>query len=349
MKKLYTLFLFSMFVANLCGQTALTFVNNGLMPGDSSRTRDINYVDPGNPGENMVWDFSGIQFTGKNNFCGVREDATLKNAGVNKKNIVLSEDGYDYSYNSSPVSLEETGYVNKSKNLTLAYSDPILKMTYPFSYGQKFSDTYAGTAWFGETSRIDLTGVNTSTADASGTLILPDRILKNTLRVKTVKQSIQTSVCGSIQSTLTKYSWYAPGCRYPVLMLSTMENISGANQPVVTRIAWVNLTQQSYGALAVVPDPKTEVETGENSVIVFPNPFTEQVTYNYFLRKQVPVTVVLYDMSGRFNLKVEKLQVQSEGLHTGVINASVLGLKPGIYYLRFTFDKQVVVSKIVKI
>jgi hypothetical protein len=54
-------------------------------------------------------------------------------------------------------------------------------------------------------------------------------------------------------------------------------------------------------------------------------------------------------MSGKFNLKVEKKQVQPEGLHTGNINATIMGLTPGVYYLRFTLDKQVVVSKIVKI
>ena len=160
---------------------------------------------------------------------------------------------------------------------------------------------------------------------------------------------MQTSVCGSIQSTVIRYCWFAPGYRYPVLTVSTTENISGGNAPVMVKEAWINVNQQSTGSFAAGVDPKIQVETGENSVIVFPNPFTEQVTYNYFLRKQLPVMVELYDMSGKFNIQVEKKQLQAEGLHTGTLNASVLGLPPGVYYLRFIFDKQSVVSKIVKI
>jgi hypothetical protein len=222
-------------------------------------------------------------------------------------------------------------------------------MRYPFSYGQSFSDPFSGVAWFNETSRIDLSGVSTVTADAFGTLILPDRILKNTLRVKSARQSLQIGVCGSTQSNTDKYFWYAPGYRYPVMMVSTTANSHGGKEPVFVNIAWVNLNQQALSPVATGPDPDNQVETAENSVIVYPNPFNEKLTYNYFLRKQVTVSVELFDMSGKFNFRVEKNQLQSEGLHTGTINAPALGLPPGVYYLRFTLDKQVVVTKVVKV
>jgi hypothetical protein len=221
-------------------------------------------------------------------------------------------------------------------------------MQYPFSYGQQFSDPFAGVAWYNEASKIELDGMISVKADAFGTLILPDRILKNALRVKSAKQSLQTSMCGSVQSTITKYSWFVPGYRYPVMTITTTENSYSGKEPVVVKSAWVNLDQQMFGAIAGT-ESLGQAETAENSVIVYPNPFSEQVTYNYFLRKQVPVTVELYDMSGKFNLRIEKRAMQQEGLHTGTIDATIHSLNPGVYYLRFMFDKQVVVSKIVKI
>jgi hypothetical protein len=349
MKKIYILLLFSIFLSNLFGQVTLTFRNNGMLAGDSSRTYEISYVDPGNPGENQVWNFSGIQYTGKTTFGGVDRDLSLKTTGTAEQGMVISEDGYNYSYLAGENGYEETGYVNSGKKLVLNYSDPIVKMKYPLSYGQQFSDPFAGVAWYNEKSRTDLSGNYNLTADAYGTLILPDRILKNTLRINTVKQSLQVGVCGSTQSKIVKYYWFAPGYRYPVLMVCTNESRYSGKEPVVVKSAWVNLDQRMSGTDAPVADAKKQAETGENSVIVYPNPFSEQLTYNYFLRKQVPVMVDLYDMSGKFNIRVEKKQLQAEGLHTGFLNASLLGIPPGIYYLRFMFDRQVVVSKIVKI
>jgi hypothetical protein len=349
MKKIYIIFLFSICLSTLFGQVTLTFRNNGPVPGDSSRTHEITYVDPGNPGENQVWNFSGIQYTGKINVFGIKEGHSLKITETDEKSLILADDGYDYTYLSGENGYSETGYVNSAKNLSLNYSDPVIRMNYPFSFGQQFRDPFTGVAWFGGTNRTDLSGEYTVTADAFGTLILPECILKNAMRVRTVKQSLQISACGSVQSTIVKYSWFAPGYRYPVLMLSTVESVRGGKEPVVEKTGWINLDQPASGAFASAVDPRTQVETGANTVIVFPNPFAEQVTYNYFLRKQLPVAVELYDMSGKINIRIEQKQLQAEGLHTGTINAALLGMSPGVYYLRFLFDKEVVIRKIVKI
>ena len=349
MKKINILLLFSILLSNAFGQVTLNFRNNSPLPGDSSRTRDISYVDPGKPGENLVWDFSGLQYTGKTSFCGVKDNSLLKIAGTGETNLILSEDGYDYTYVTRENGYDETGYTNTARKMTLGYSDPIAKMKYPFSFGQQFTDAFSGIAWSNGTSRTDLNGQIKVTADAFGTLIFPDRILTNVLRVEAVRQSLQVSVCGSTQANMVKYYWFAPGYRYPVLMVCTSESRYGINEPVIVRSAWVNLNQQASGALAGEGDPGKQAGTAGNTVVVYPNPFTEQVTYSYFLRNQVPVTVELYDMSGKFNIRVEKKQLQTEGVHTGSVNADVHGMPPGVYYLRFTLDNQVVVSKIVKI
>lgn len=349
MKRIYILLVFSICLSHLFAQVTLTCRNNGLLPGDSSRTHEITWVDPGNPGENQVWDYSAIQYTGKTTFRGVADDPAPGKSVLNGKPVILSEDGYDCTCISDENGFSEAGYTNAVKKMTLKYAAPVVQMKYPFSYGQQFSQPYSGIAWYNEKNRIEFTGTFTVTADAYGTLILPDRILKNVVRIKTLKQALQVSVCGSTQSTIVKYYWYAPGYRYPVLIAGTTENKYGAKDPVMVRSAWANLNQQTVGAIASVTGTSDQGDTGDNSVIVFPNPFTEQVTYNYFLRKQVPAAVELYDMSGKFNLIVEKKQLRAEGLHAGSIDAATLGLTPGVYYLRFTFDRQVFVTKIVKI
>ena len=99
--------------------------------------------------------------------------------------------------------------------MNLVYSDPVVKMKYPFSYGEQFIDHFIGVAYVNETSRIDFFGDNSVSADAYGTLILPDRIIENALRVKSVKKGLQINMCGTADVNIVKYSWYASGYRYP--------------------------------------------------------------------------------------------------------------------------------------
>lgn len=70
----------------------------------------------------------------------------------------------------------------------MVYSNPVLKMKYPFSYGDQFTDNFKGVALFNKDYKIEFTGDNTVTADAYGTLILPNLILDNVMRVKSIKK-----------------------------------------------------------------------------------------------------------------------------------------------------------------
>ena len=335
---------------SLFAQTSLTHKNNALVSGDSSVYREIQFVDPGNAGPNQIWDFSKIQYTGKNPVSVMQTASSQKIAGVEEYNLLLTESGYDYFMNTTENKLEERGYVNKEKKVTLTYSDPVVKMEYPFFYGDQYSDPFTGVAFFNETSRIDFSGVNTVVADAYGTLILPDLVIKNAMRVKSIKKGLQISMCGSTEINIVKYIWYAPGYRYPVLNISIVENRYGGGAPEIIKTAFTNTRQLNDGnTVAGTNDPGKQIEKSDILVILFPNPFNEKLTYNYFLRKQLPVSIELYNMSGKFTLRLIKNQIQSEGLHTGELDGLTHGLTPGVYYIRFTFDKQVVISKVVKI
>ena len=350
MKNIILTSILSIMSLGLFAQTSLTYKNNALIPGDSYGSREIKYVDPGTSGPNQIWDFSKIQYSGKSPVISVQSAPSQKFAGSSEYNLVFNDCGFEYLYNSDENGIEEKGYVNKESKVTLVYSEPVVKMKYPFFYGQQFSNPYKGVSWYNEKSKTDLSGDFTVVADAFGTLILPDLVIKNVLRLKTIKKGVQINMCGSTQTNTVRYFWYAPGYRYPVLSISTIENRYRGQEPVVTTSAFENLQQpHSSGSIAGTNDSQNQVENGDVSVIIFPNPFNEKLTYNYFLRKQLPVSIEFYDMSGKYDIRILKNQLQSDGLHSGELNGMKLGLIPGVYYIRFTFDKQVVISKIVKI
>lgn len=123
-------------------------------------------------------------------------------------------------------------------------------MIYPFAFGQIFTDKYAGSASIMGISKAELAGDITVTADAFGTLILPDVTLANTLRVKTEKTGLEVNPCSSSVVRIVRYSWYAPGYRYPVLVLSTTESKTGIKEPVITKSAFLNV-QQNANAVTV--------------------------------------------------------------------------------------------------
>ncbi len=350
MKNILLSSVFLALAVSLLAQTSLTYKNNALVAGDVNVYREIQFADPGNSGPNQIWDFSKIQFTGKNPESKVQSVASKNLSGVSEYNLLLNDSEYEYFYNFNESGFEEKGFINKEKELTLVYSDPIVKMKYPFSFGEQFTDTYTGIAWYKEVSRIDVSGDYSVIADAFGTLIFPDRVIKNALRLKITRNGLDRNMCGSTVSDAVRYLWYAPGMRYPVLNISTMEYQSSAQAPVVTKTAFINLEQRDESAtIAGTVEPQSQVDKSDVSVILFPNPFSEKISYNYFLRKQLPVTIELFDMTGNNRVQLVKNQIQVEGLHTGELDGMVNGLTPGIYYFRFTFDKQVVVSKVVKI
>jgi hypothetical protein len=342
--------------SGLMAQTSLTYSNNALIAGDSFVYKEIQFPEPGNAGPNQIWDFSRIQFTGKIPASKLQTAIVPKTIGVGAYNLSLSENGYEYFMNSSEGSLEELGYVNKELKLTLRYSDPVLKMKYPFAYGGQFTDHFIGIASYDPANTIDFFGDCTVTADAYGKLILPDRIIENTLRIKSVKTGLQINMCGTTDVKIVKYNWYAPGYRYPLLTLNKVENRPSVGIMQTINTAFINTQQQIKTGItaqtkisSTSTDPVKEIPKQDVSVTLSPNPFTDKCIYDYFLSEPASVSIELYNISGKTIAWLVKDQVQSVGLQTGEINSLMYTLTPGVYLVRFTFDKQIVIGKIVKI
>ena len=347
MKK-YILFAAAMMLVSAAfSQYVLSYKNNSLRKGDIILSKEIQYVDPGSAGLNQIWDFSKIRFNGTDNSNRILSNPTSKLEGVSEYNILLSEGGREYYMNMTSADLTEKGYT--AKDLTMVYSDPVLKMIYPFTYGESFTDKYMGSALFQGLTKIDVNGDNAVTADAFGTLILPDLTLTNTLRVKAEKTGVEMNPCSSSVVRILKYSWYAPGYRYPVLVITTIESKATGQEPVITKSATINVQQPVNTETGTnVIEPQTQA-ANNITVSVYPNPFNEKFNYNYFLRKQMPVKIALYDLTGKLTKLVLQSNMQAEGIHTGEIDAEEINLTPGMYYLRFTFENKVVVKKVVKL
>lgn len=351
MKIAYTLLLMIFLAIPGFSQMVITHSANNPVPGDSATCRQLVLSSPGSSGGGQVWDFSTISSTGKIHPLKVSKSPSGNLDGISENNQSLTDNDYEYILLSGSSGYQEVGYINPEKRLTLTYSDPIERMKFPMAFGDSYSDSFSGTAFYNGRSRIDLTGTYKVTADGWGTLVLPNHIMQNVIRVKSVRTSLQTNVCGTLTSTTTRYHWYAPGYRYPVLSYTETEQGAPTDKPNAAKTAYL-CVDQLYNPQTSAALPSGQVkQTADQSVtvMVYPNPFKDRTTFHYFLRKPLVVSIELFDMTGKKVDRMVDRQIQSEGLHEGVVDAVELNLNAGIYYVRFTFDQQVVVQKIVRI
>jgi hypothetical protein len=339
MKKLFTILIFLFVTAIGYSQISITYNDNALVSGDTVISYGIQNIVSGNDGAGQIWDFSQIQFTGKNQLCVVNK---MTDPGIN--NFTINEDGKTFLCNVSKDAYVMSRYF--TSDLSLTYDPQIVKMKYPFSFGDRYTAPISGYGYFTAGSGISFSGDNTIMADAYGTLVLPDCFIKNTLRVRTEKNAFEVRECSDMTGHSVQYCWYAPGFRYPVLTINTMEyQASNQDQRSQTQTAFLSL-QQSGASYASVQ--QNSLDKNDFTVAVFPNPYSDNLTFSYFLRKQMPVTISLYDISGKKCLEACNNVQQSEGLHTGNIeNADKL--PTGVYSVKFTFDHNTIVKKVVKI
>lgn len=345
MKKIISYALMCLIISGSIAQAPLTNKNNALRDGDVVKSYEFVYTDPGPGGTDKTWDFSKISYTAKELTENVGVTPGVPLQGVAKYTSVMAVDGYEYYHNINENTFELVGYT--TKDIALVYTDPIVKMKYPFFYGDQFSDNFSGEALYAG-SNITFEGQYAVSADATGTLILPDRTSKNALRIKVVKKSLEYNPCSTIEVYVVNYYWYVEGCRYPVISLNykTYQH-SSQDVEITEKSAYFNPqeTTNSNGCVA----GNEELTNNDFAINTFPNPFDDKTSCTYFLRRSMDVKAELFDITGKMAALLVNNEKQQEGIHNIDIDATALDLVPGVYYIKLTFDKKEIVQKIVKI
>ncbi len=345
MKKIISYALMCLVISGSIAQTSLTYKNNALRDGDVVKSYEFVYTDPGPGGTDKTWDFSKISYTAKEltENVGVTPGVPLQD--VAKYTSVMAVDGYEYYHNINENIFELVGYT--TKDISLVYTDPIVKMKYPFFYGDQFMDDFSGKALYAGRN-ITFEGQYTVSADAMGTLILPDRTSKNALRIKVVKKSLEYNPCSTIEVEAVNYFWYIESCRYPIISLNSKTyQRSSQDYKITEQSAYFNQQEPNNSNECVAGT--NELTNNDFAINTFPNPFDDKTSCTYFLRKSMDVKAELFDITGKMTVRLLNNEKQDGGLHIIDIDATAMGLVPGVYYIKLTFDKKEIVQKIVKI
>lgn len=274
MKNFYVL-LFSAWGATAFSQTTLTKANNDYLVGNTISSKNlIGIPDNSATGLNVTFDNSALT------------DGALITAQISAPSpgeltafpgtTVKFEDGNgnDVFYKSTATQLEITGADVGGAVLNFS-ADNAVFLKFPTAFGDTYTDTARGSFSTGTVSGL-FKGNITTTADASGTLLLGLQTFGNILRVKTVQnynlyQSTDTNylfAVGTLVSTF--YTYYNNTNRYPIFT-STTTTIS-------VPLLGINQTT-SFAVAQNITTLGTNQNAAKKSIRVYPNPVSENLFF----------------------------------------------------------------------
>jgi len=221
--------------------------------GDELIKQQVEFIEPGPAGQNILWDFSGLKSVNDEYkvvysaapllsdsvyIMGYNEFAKADKAIQSKDLLVATEHNTMYYYRIKGDSLLLLGHENPV--VKLQYDSPYQLLTYPFGYGKRMASTYSTQGYYSGTERIRTAGTIETIGDAYGSMILPTGdTVRPVVRIKTIQtiedklpenkalvsEILATTSTPSVKQ-LETCRWYMKGYRYPIFETVKNTNLS---------------------------------------------------------------------------------------------------------------------------
>jgi len=332
MKKLYFFSLLGIiFGLKANGQYSLT-TNNAPVPTEvfTSKNCDSTGVTAGAAGTNVTWDFRNLTFLTSNNVQNfVAPGSTTYGASYPNATVAGDDNtGIDY------FQLSGNDFINLgdgSSNYVIAYSDPQLLFTFPFTYNSSITDNTAGSySIFGGTA--NRSGVSQTVGDGTGTLLLPFNIsYTDVLRVKIIHTFQDQSTLGNVNTTQTAYQWYNASSKFPLLQILTVKSTGLVN---------INTKNVMVNADAVGINEKSVLKAFN----IYPNPSNGNSTIRFSLNKRSDVSIFIYNTVGQ--IIEEKIM---SGMYPGEYGHTfeTAGIAKGVYLVKLVTNNETQERKLI--
>ncbi|GHV58336.1 hypothetical protein FACS1894182_10140 [Bacteroidia bacterium] len=333
-----TVFLLLSIPGILSAQHSIETAINMPCAGDEIVKQQVEYKDPGDSGLHLVWDFRFLQ--------PINEEYTLSYFLPDSANIALLcglEHNTRYYYRQGKDSLWAIGYENTTT--TMNYTQPELQLCCPLQYGKTFTSNFEGEGEYGRMLPISITGETRWLVDAEGTLLLPDARIEKALRVHSILQYTESRKLQAI-ITVNKWSWFAPGVRYPVFESIQTTNSTSKEKKTVFNTSFYCPPQLQTGDTIVQTLSPDDIRSIFTEAQLFPNPVRDYLTVRYKLTRPAQIWFTVHDQQGILKKNVA-LQWQTEGHYTQTVDMH--SLPAGIYMLYAHVDDQVVAFNLIKL
>ncbi len=314
MKKLILLIIVEyMFLNKVTGQPILIAANtNPIINENFDRRVAGQQTSPGSAGANQTWNFSALVPGGLILDSTEIPSSTTYGFDFPTSNVCFYRGNSAWLYyQTSSDSLLYLGY--ESGGGKLSYTDPEKYLSYPFTYNSTFVDNFIGMD-ASSSPASSIAGTDTVTADAYGTLQLPDGILTNVLRIKMVENIAKTTNGTTVHNINKQYNWYLPGIHQPVLTLYYSNFFSMYNTSyLIKSTVGVNEAREFINGVNVYPNPAKEQTTLEISSTDLPENF------------KLSLTNILGEKVREILVNSSKTSINLEGLYSGIYFYQVIG------------------------
>ncbi len=323
MKKSYLPFLFLLLLSvSAVGQITLTSAANTPQIGDSftyygALSPTINVR---NNGANQTWDFSSLttiyDTVAYDDVANSTEPSSFPNATIVENSATSTEVFYEIS--SSELSSWSQKYSNDSR---VNYTDKREVLKFPITYNDVFNETYAGTI-FGNGTSLNLTGTISINAAGYGSLITSYGQVDDVLKIEVVSNYTYTGLPTNYVDTISL--WYNAFTRS--FIASTSYGYSDGSLFISSALC---ITQDDL--VTGINAPTSYVPTS-----LYPNPASDFVQLKNTSNSS-NIEVAFYGVEGAL-IKTE----QTQGAQVDISD-----LKSGIYIVKYLFDDQYFVAKLV--
>lgn len=273
-------------------QTTITKSANDYLVGNTINSANVvGTPDNSSTGSNVTFDNS-LLTSGTAVVASVSAPSATELTSFPGTTVKFDDgNGNSIFYKSSATQLEITGAGISGATLNFN-ADNAIFVKFPTAFSNTYNDTARGTFSNGAVSGL-FKGTITTTADATGTLLLGADSYSNILRIKTVQsynlyQSSDTTYFFSIGTlTSTIYTYYDNVNRYPLFTTTTAT--------IVVPILSINQTT-SVAVRQVNPTLAT-VNSDKNNFKIYPNPVTDNLFFAGDLGSYTEVKV--YSVDGK--------------------------------------------------
>jgi hypothetical protein len=351
MKKSLFICFGAMMAVSAMAQTTVTYKMNGLIQGDSRTLTKFEYVDKGEKGANQVWDYSGAKETGTMVLNqNVNYGQPMGNLNVASSNLLFACDEGGEKDTYFEISKDAKMYWGlQSKSAKIEFNEPIVDLPFPFSYGDIRTGSMDGvyTENTGETYPIE--GHYFTSADAWGTLTLPDGTTYNdVLRVKVEKIYKQQFGSYNYDIHTIRYQYFAPGVRYPVMIALINDTQSDCNCSCGkshTEEAFYQTQTALKSLKSFEMDSYMADAQGEFELSAYPNPFKTVVNAKLNAPKAATVKLEILDATGRLIQSYGEYNLEA-GDNVVTLNTASIGI--GQFTLRAIYGGEVFTQTIIK-
>lgn len=245
-------------------QPTLTTGQYGMVPGDVFSFAACAPVPPGGSGPDQTWSFDNVVSNTPSDNTFVDPVSTAGAAYFPTATVTNQPSGISGGQYLASSATEELdlGYFAPVNNVMVC-TDPRTIITYPFTYGSTFTDSFVCSETGSFSDRVR-TGTTTVTADGYGTLELPYGTFNDCLRIHVVTSYTdvygQSAVNGYAE--IESYLYVRPGIRAPLFSTGSSsyvqgdQTFGGSSSTLLSALSTGVLKERMTGrTLLVYPNP----------------------------------------------------------------------------------------------